>query len=120
LLTSDYIERYYRRTFSAAELAIDPQPALDELQQTCRGARRIFLDVDCDVLDPVAFPAVAQPVPFGLNPLLLLRLLDAIWSPNVAGFMLSEFDPGRDRNDQSLAMLMWLIEYLLLRRHEPQ
>ncbi len=118
LLTSDYVGRYYRRTFSAAELAIDPQPALDELRQASRDARRVFLDVDCDVFDPVFFPAVTQPVPFGLSPSLLLRLLEAIWSPNVAGLLLSEFDPGRDRNDQSLATLVWLLEYLLLRRHE--
>jgi arginase family enzyme len=121
LLPSDYIGQYYRRTFSAAELAIDPQPALDTLRQAGRDGRdgrRVFLDVDCDVLDPVCFPAVTQPVPFGLTPTLLLRLLDAIWSPNVAGLLLSEFDPNRDRDDRSLAMLMWLIEYLLLRRHE--
>ncbi|MHB1425231.1 MAG: arginase family protein [Gemmataceae bacterium] len=119
LLTSDYIGRHYRRTFSAAELAIDPQPALDELRLSSRAVRRVFLDVDCDVFDPLSFPAVAQPVPFGLSPSLLLRLLDAIWSPNVAGLMLSEFDPRRDRDDQSLATLVWLLEYLLLRHHEP-
>jgi arginase family enzyme len=118
LLTPDYIGRYYRRTFRAAELAINPQPILKELGKTSHDARRVFIDVDCDVFDPSAFPAVAHPVPFGLDPLLVLRLLDAIWSPNVAGLMLSEFDPGRDRNDQSLAMLVWLIEYLLLRRNE--
>jgi agmatinase len=118
LLTSDYIEQYYRRTFSAAELTIDAQPAFEELRRESRKARRVFLDVDCDVLDPACFPAVTQPVPFGLSPSLLLRLLEAIWSPNVAGLLLSEFDPGRDRNDQSLAMLVWLIEYLLLRRYE--
>lgn len=118
LLMTDYICRYYHRTFSAAELAIDPQPALDQLRRTSRGARRVFIDVDCDVLDPASFPAVAQPVPFGLTPALLLRLLDAIWTPNVAGLLLSEFEPGRDHNDQSLATLVWLIEYLLLRRHE--
>jgi arginase family enzyme len=118
LLTSEYIGKYYRRHFSAAELAIDPQPALDELRQASRQVRRVFVDIDCDVLDPVSFPAVAQPVPFGLDSSLLLRLLDAIWSPNVTGLLLSEFDPARDRNDQSLAMLVWLIEYLLLRIHE--
>jgi agmatinase len=120
LLTPEYINRYYRRCFSAVDLAIDPQPAIDELRQKSRSVRRVFLDLDCDAFDPGAFPAVAQPVPFGFNPLLLLRLLDAIWSPNVAGMMLSEFDPGRDRNDQSLAVLVWLIEYLLLRRHESE
>jgi agmatinase len=118
LLTTDYVGRYYRRTFSAAELAIDPQPALDMLRQASRDVPRVFLDVDCDVFDPSCFPAAAQPVPFGLPPSLVLRLVDAIWSPKVAGLLLSEFDPGRDRNDQSLATLVWLLEYLLLRRHE--
>lgn len=120
LLTTDYIGRYYRRTYSAAELAIDPQPILDEMRQASRGARRVFVDVDCDVLDPACFPAVAQPVPFGINPSLLLLVLDALWSPNVAGLLLSEFDPGRDRDDRSLAVLVWLIEYLLLRIHETK
>ena len=118
LLTADYVGQYYRRVFPAAELAIDPRPTLDQLQKESRSARRVFVDVDCDVFDPAWFPAVAQPVPFGLDPHLVLRLLDAVWSPNVAGVCLSEFDPGRDREDRSLAILMWLIEYLLLRRYE--
>jgi arginase family enzyme len=118
LLPFDYIRSYYRRTFAAAELLIDPQPILAELKRTCRKAKRVFIDVDCDVLDPGCFPAVTQPVPFGLSPAMLLRLFDAIWSPNVAGVFLSEFDPARDLKDQALAMLVWLIEYLLLRRHE--
>jgi arginase family enzyme len=118
LLPSDYVGRYYRRTFSAADLAIDAQPALKDLRQRSQASRRVFLDVDCDVFDPMWFPAVTQPVPFGLDSALLLRLLDTIWSPQVAGLSLSEFDPGRDRDDRSLATLGWLLEYLLLRRHE--
>jgi agmatinase len=120
LLTPDYIGKHYRRAFSAAELAIDPQPALEFLHRAGQEAKRVFLDVDCDVLDPMFFPAVTQAVPFGLSPALFLRLLDAIWSPNTAGVMLSEFDPGRDRDDQSLAIVIWLLEYLLLRRHETK
>jgi arginase family enzyme len=118
LLTPDYIAKHFRRTFSAAELAIDPQPALDYLRQSAGAAERVYLDIDCDVFDPLYFPAVTQPVPFGLSPPLLLRLLDAAWSPNVRGVVLSEFEPGRDRNDRSLATVMWLIEYLLLKRYE--
>jgi arginase family enzyme len=78
----------------------------------------VFLDIDCDVFDPAFFPAVAQPVPFGLSPHLVLRFLEAAWSERVIGLAVSEFDPGRDRNDQSLATLVWLIEYLLLKRYE--
>jgi arginase family enzyme len=120
LLPPDYVARHYRRTFPAAELALDPGPALAQLRQAAGAAGRVFLDIDCDVFDPAYFPAVTQPVPFGLSPPLVLRLLDAAWSPRVAGVLVSEFDPGRDRNDQSLATLVWLLEYLLLRRYEEK
>jgi len=70
------------------------------------------------VSDPAFSPAVARPVPFGLAPQQVLRLLDAAWVPQVAGVLVSEFDPGRDRNDRGLAALVWLLEYLLLRRYE--
>jgi arginase family enzyme len=118
LLTSEHVTRYYRRTFSAAELAIDPRPALAELRRASQAAGQVFLDIDCDVFDPSFFPAVAEPVPFGLAPQQILALIDAAWSENVAGVLISEFDPGRDQNDRGLATLVWLLEYLLLRWHE--
>jgi agmatinase len=118
LLRPDYVERYYRRTFSAAELAVDPEPAVAYLREVCRDAERVFLDLDCDVFDPAFFPALSHPLPFGLAPTLLLRLLDAAWSERVVGVGLAEFDPAHDDNDRSLSTLVWLLEYLLLKRHE--
>jgi agmatinase len=61
---------------------------------------------------------VAHPLPFGLSPQLVLRLVEAAWSERVVGVALSEFDPARDRQDQSLSTLVWLLEYLLLKRYE--
>jgi agmatinase len=113
-----YVERYYQQTFSAAQLAIDPAPALAYLGQACKPAQRIFLDFDCDVFDPAYFPALGHALPFGLNPPLVLRLLEAVFSQRVVGLALSEFEPSRDVNDRSLATLVWLMEYLLLIRHE--
>jgi arginase family enzyme len=118
LLTPDYIARYFRQTYSAMDLALNPEPVFEKLRQAAQSAQRVFVDIDCDVFDPVYFPAVAQPAPFGLSPPLVLRLLDAVWSPRVIGLSLSEFDPGRDQKDQSLATLVWLLEYLLLRHYE--
>jgi arginase family enzyme len=118
LLTPEYVSAYFHRAVGVAELALDELPARQLLSRSSAAARRIFIDIDCDVLDPAFFPAVSQAVPFGLSPQTLLRLVDATWSPQVAGVLLSEFDPGRDRADQSLATLVWLIEYLLLRRYE--
>jgi arginase family enzyme len=118
LLPPEHVARYYRRTFSAAELAIDPEPAVRFLREAVASAERVFVDLDCDVFDPVFFPAVSHPLPFGLSPPLLLRLLEAAWGPHVIGVAISEFDPGRDRNDLGLSTLVWLLEYLLLRRYE--
>jgi agmatinase len=118
LLTPDYVRRWYQATFSAEELAIDPGHALAYLGDACRKARRVFIDIDCDVFDPAYFPAVSHGQPFGLAPTLMLRLLDAVWSERVVGVSLSEFEPGRDQREQSLATLVWLMEYLFLRRHE--
>jgi arginase family enzyme len=118
LLTPEYVARHYRRTFPAAELAVDPAPALEALRQMSDAAEKVFLDLDWDVFDPVYFPGVSRAVPFGLGPSLLLRLIEAVWSPKVAGVLLSEFDPARDRDDRSLSTAIWLLEYLLLRRYE--
>jgi agmatinase len=118
LLLPDYIARYYRQTFSAEQIALDTGTVAKQLHAITDSAERLFLDIDCDVLDAAYFPALAHPVPFGLSPQTLLTLLDAVWSDKVAGMSLSEFDPARDRNDQSLASLVWLLEWLLLKRYE--
>jgi arginase family enzyme len=118
LLTAEHVGKQFRQTFPAAELAVDAAPGLTALRAATAAARRVWIDLDWDVLEPAYFPAVARPVPFGLTPLMLLRLLDAVWSRKVAGVMLSEFDPGRDHDDRSLAVVTWLLEYLLLRRYE--
>jgi arginase family enzyme len=118
LLTGELVRRHYRATFPASELSVDARPALEQVGQACAAAGRVFLDLDCDVFDPAFFPAVSQPVPFGLSPRELLPFIEAAWSGKVAGVLLSEFDPGRDQHDRSLTALVWLLEYLLLKRYE--
>jgi arginase family enzyme len=118
LLTPEYIRDHFHATFPAEQLAVDPAPALEQVRSLTARAGRVFLDLDCDVLDQAFFPAIPRPVPFGISPHLLLRFLDAAWSERVAGLVVSEFDPGRDRNDQGLATLVWLLEYVLLKRYE--
>jgi arginase family enzyme len=114
----DAIGKHYHAAFSAPEIAVDPEPAIRQVRRTTRSARRVFIDIDCDCLDPAFFPAVTHPEPFGLTPQQLLRFVDAAWSKRVVAVALSEFDPGRDRNDQSLATLLWLMESILLKRNE--
>src|SRR5262249_40907064 len=56
LLRPDYVRDYYRHAFPAAALAVDPGPALAQVRKACRAARRVFLDIDCDVFDAAFFP----------------------------------------------------------------
>ena len=120
LLRDDHIRKYYRHAYPASELHVDPGPALAQLRTWGREAERVFIDIDCDVFDPAYFPAVVQSQPFGLSPAFVLRVLDAVWSERVVGLSLSEFDPARDVNDRCLATLLWLIEYVLLKRYEKR
>lgn len=120
LLLPEDVRAFYRRAYPAEELATGCDAVLRELRAAAGRAKRVFLDIDCDVFDPAFFPAAARPVPFGLAPPQVLCVLDAVWCDRVAGLAVSEFDPGRDRDDQALSMLMWLIEYVLLKRYAAE
>jgi arginase family enzyme len=116
LLTDDHIRQHYRAAVPASDLIRDmrmPDALIEE-------AASVVLDLCCDVFDPAYFPAVARPVPFGLSPQQVLRVIETVWSPKVCGVLLSEFEPGRDQNDRGLATLIWMLEYLLLRRYEDR
>lgn len=58
---------------------------------------RYLVSIDCDGIDPAAFPAVAMPTPGGLRyeeVVLLLRALAA--KGEIAGLVLAEYVPARD------------------------
>lgn len=118
LLPAEYVAKHFRRAFCAAELAIDEGPAIRELKKRAKAAERVYFDLDCDVFDPAYCPGVGRPVPMGLSPQQVVRLIDAAWTDKVSGLFVSEFMPASDQNDRSLALLTWLIEWALLRRHE--
>jgi arginase family enzyme len=118
LMTEGHIDKYFRHHYSVQRLVADIEEVIRQLRKQARVAARVFIDLDCDVFDSAYFPALSHPQPFGLSPLLFLRLLDAVWSDKVIGLSISEFDPARDVNDRCLALLLWLIEHMLLRRYE--
>jgi len=119
-LPAEHWRKHYREVLSAEQVAGDADGVVKRVAELTRKAKRLWIDIDCDVFDPAFFPAVQHPQPMGLSPALVLRLLAAVWSERVVGVSLSEFDPGRDRNDQSLGTLVWLIEWCLLRWAQPR
>ena len=117
-LPAEHVGQHYRAAHAAVEVAGDPDRVVRRVAGLARAAPRVWIDLDCDAFDPAYFPAVQHPLPMGLSPAFALRLLSAIWSEKVVGVSVSEFDPGRDRADQSLGTLVWLLEWCLLRWFE--
>jgi arginase family enzyme len=117
-LTQKEIGETFEVVYPAWEVARDAVRVAEELQEKARGAKRVWIDLDCDALDPSAMPAVAEPLPFGLLPSTFLALVEAVWAGNVVGMSVSEFDPGRDVRDTGLNLLGWLVEHVLLMASE--
>lgn len=120
LLRREHIDKYYRATFSAVDVATDRGGVFAKLRTYFADAERVFVDLDCDAFDPAFFPAVKEPRPFGLLPDVVLQLLGEIGAERLAGLSISEFDPAADVNDRCLATLMWLLEHVLLMKYEPR
>lgn len=111
-----------RATFAAAipaeDAATDFPAVLAAVRERTAKAKRVWLDLDVDAIDPAFAPAVHQPQPFGLTPQQVWALIDAVWTDKLVGVSVSEFDPGRDVRDATLNLLGWLAERIVLRRHE--
>ncbi|HET6573742.1 MAG TPA: arginase family protein [Fimbriiglobus sp.] len=117
LLPED-VKKTFAEAHPAEAVAADPRKVVASLRKRVGRAKRVWIDIDADVLDPAFAPGVPQPMPFGLTPMQLLALLGAAWSSKVVGVSVSEFDPGRDDRDRTLSLLGWLIERVLLKRYE--
>lgn len=118
LLLDDYIAETFDDAFSALEVTGKPKRVAKQLRKRMQQSDSVYLDIDCDCFDPTYFPAVKNPVPFGLSPMQVVRMMEEIWSGNIRGLILSEFLPDRDENDRCLATIIWLIEHLLLKTFE--
>jgi agmatinase len=118
MLPADHVRNYYDQVFTACRIARDPDGAVAAVVESAKSAKRLVLDLDCDVFDPAFFPATLNPLPFGLAPAFLLRILEEIGPERFEIVAISEFAPSRDRDDQSLGTLLWLIEWLFLRWYE--
>ena len=117
-LPADRVTKWVDLAISAAECHADWNSVLGQVRERVTAARRVWLDVDLDALDPAFAPAVQSPQPFGLTPAQLLGVVGAIGIGRLAGISVSEFDPGRDEHDRTLNLLAWWLEYLLLGRVE--
>ena len=87
---------------------------LAEITALAAGAKRVWLDLDADALDPAFAPGVLGPQPMGLSPAQVWHLIAAVGPARLTGLSVSEFCPAADERDRTLGLLAWLLERLLL------
>jgi len=84
-----------------------------------RGARRIYLSIDADVIDPGYAPGVGNPEPFGLEPR-DMRAAIRMAAPHVCGFDIVEISPGYDHGESAILGARLVREFIAAKsaRHE--
>lgn len=77
----------------------------------------IYITIDIDVFDPSYAPGTGTPEPFGLNPMDVLPIIDAI-SPQLIGFDIMEVNPYFDHGQTAFLgakLIRHILERLLLK-----
>uniref|UniRef100_A0A7C3ISJ4 Agmatinase n=1 Tax=Candidatus Methanomethylicus mesodigestus TaxID=1867258 RepID=A0A7C3ISJ4_9CREN len=69
------------------------------LRKNLEGARRVYISIDADVLDPAYAPGIGNPEPEGISPTHLLDLLNNVIDDRVVGFDLVEVSPPYDNGN---------------------
>ncbi len=102
----------------AQEIARNSDGVVAAVVKAAKKAKRLVIDLDCDVFDRAYFPAVLNALPFGLAPSYMLRILQELDPERIEVVAISEFAPSKDLDDQGLGTLLWLLEWLFLSWYE--
>lgn len=93
----EYIREKKIATISALQiLSGGLDEALSTIARHVNGAKRVYVSVDLDVLDPSCMPGVGNPEAEGLGTHHLLELLDRAVGSNLVGFDVMELNPAYD------------------------
>jgi agmatinase len=76
-----------------------PQASASWLRNKLDGARKIYLTIDIDVLDPAYAPGIGNPEPEGISPTYLLDMLNEVIDDRFVGFDLVEVSPPYDNGN---------------------
>lgn len=83
--------------------------------------RTCYISIDVDVIDPSFAPGTGTPVPMGMTPGTLLRLLEAVTHQNrIVGIDVVELCPSLDRDDMTTSLVFHMLMHLLALTHESQ
>ncbi|SFB98301.1 formiminoglutamase [Halobiforma haloterrestris] len=118
----DYVREHRGEVVTAEEVGEDPVAATGRALEAMDDVDRVYVSVDCDVLDAAAAPGVSAPTPGGLSTRELYRVLRVLAGDDrIAGFEVVECAPELDRRDLTVdaaarAVAHFLAGYLEGRR----
>lgn len=94
----DYAEKAGIDFFQAHQIRREgTEHIINQLKEGLSKYEKVYLSIDMDVLDPAYAPAVQNPEPEGLEPYVLLDILNGVCDRRVIGFDLVEVAPSYDR-----------------------
>ncbi|MEK6838574.1 MAG: agmatinase [Candidatus Thermoplasmatota archaeon] len=76
------------------------------------GREKIHLTIDTDAIDPAFAPAVGNPEPFGLTPLQVKAVVDAL-GPKLVGMDINEVSPAWDHGQTALLAARFVREAIM-------
>lgn len=104
-------EKHARCTmFTQREVDTD----IDKVLEVAPFGKSCYITIDIDVIDPVFAPGTGTPVPMGMHPHQLLKILGTIAQNNtVVGIDLVEVSPDQDSNNITSSLAFHQLMYLL-------
>jgi agmatinase len=89
---------FFRDAFTINSLGL--KKTIQQTRTLLKG-KKIFLTIDIDVVDPAYAPATSTPEPFGLTPLQVIEIIEAL-SPQIIGCDLVEVCPPYDHGQTAV------------------
>lgn len=113
----DYLREQGGEVVTAEEVGDDPVAAADRALEVVGDVDRIYLSLDCDVLDAAVAPGVSAPTPGGLTTRECFRLLRLLASDDrLVGFEVLECAPPLDRDGLTVDAAARAIAHVLSAR----
>ncbi|WP_142860532.1 formimidoylglutamase [Salinigranum halophilum] len=110
----EYVRERDGAVVTAEEVGDDPVAAADRALDAMGDVDRLYLSLDCDVLDATAAPGVSAPTPGGLTTRECFRLLRHLASDDrLAGFEVVECAPPLDRDGLTVAAAARAIAHVV-------
>ena len=110
----DYVRERDGEIVTAEEVGADPVEATDVALDSLGPVDRVYVSVDCDVLDASVAPGVSAPTPGGISSRELFRVLRLLASDDrIAGFEVVECAPPLDREGMTATVAGRAIAHFL-------